>query len=252
MTGRLGFLTLVAFMLAACTSAAERTELTVFAAASLGPVLDRLAPLYEATHPGTRIVVATDSSAALRTQIEQGAPADVFLSADTANPQRLSDAGLTAGAPIHFAGNDLTVIVPLDNPAAIDSARDLGNAGVRVIAAGDEVPITRYALEVVGNLGIEAAYRANVASREDNVRAVVAKIELGEGDAAIVYATDARGSANVRAMEIPPTANVTATYAGVVVGPSERPAEARAFLDWLVSDEAQAILADLGFSSPPA
>jgi molybdate transport system substrate-binding protein len=251
MIPRLGVLMLIACVLASCTTAVERTELTVFAAASLGPIMEHLVPRYEAEHPGTKIILSTDSSATLRTQIEQGAPADVFLSADTANPQRLSDSGLTAGPPIPFAGNTLTVIVPSSNPAGIDAARDLAEPGVRIIAAGDEVPITGYALAVVGNLGIGAAYRANVASREDNVRAVVARIELGEGDGAIVYTTDARGSAKVRTVEIPPEANVTATYAAVVVGATRHPGEARGFLEWLLTDDAQTILANLGFRPPP-
>ena len=179
--------------------AAASVELTVFAAASLKNVLAEAEAAYAAATPGTDLTISTDSSSALATQIEQGAPADVFLSADTTNPQKLVDGGFASGDAIPFAGNKLTVIVPTDNPAGIQSPADLAKPGLRIIAAGDEVPITKYATQLVENLarqpdapaGFAAAYAANVASKEDNVSAIVAKIELGEGDAGIVYVTDA-------------------------------------------------------------
>lgn len=238
----------------------QGVELTVFAAASLAPALEEAAVAYERANPGTTLVLSTDSSAALAAQLEQGAPADVFLSADTTNPQRLVDAGLTAGEARAFAANRLTVIVPADNPAGIETPADLARPGIRIIAAGDEVPITRYATEVVRNLtdlaGYPATYpsdyAANVASREDNAKAVVAKIELGEGDAAIVYVTDAAASEDVATVEVPDPANLRATYAGIVVGGSTRQDEAAAFLDWLVGAEGQAILARFGFLPPKA
>jgi molybdate transport system substrate-binding protein len=203
--------------------------------------------------------LATDSSTALRTQIEQGAPADVFLSADTGNPERLVDAGLTDGAAIAFAANLLTIVVPKGNPAALESPADLARNGLKVVAAGDEVPISRYADEVVERMarlpgyppGFAAAYAANVVSREDNVKAVVAKIELGEGDAGIVYVTDAKASSGVETVDIPGEANVPAVYAGVVVARSPHPQTARAFIDWLTGPAAQSILAEAGFRPPP-
>ncbi len=129
---------------------------------------------------------------------------------------------------------------------------------MKVIAAGAEVPITKYATQVVDKLAglpgyppdLAAAYAANVVSREDNVKAVVAKIELGEGDAAIVYATDATASGKVDRVDIPADAQVRATYAGVVVAGSDRLAEARAFMDWLSGAAGQAIFADFGFLPP--
>ncbi|MBA2372969.1 MAG: molybdate ABC transporter substrate-binding protein, partial [Chloroflexi bacterium] len=171
------------------------------------------------------------------------------------NPQKLVDVGLAGGPPVTFGGNRLAVIVPVDNPAGIRSPADLARSGVKVIAAGTEVPITRYASQVVDNLaheagysvGFAAAYAANVASREDNVKAVVAKIELGEGDAAIVYATDAEASAKVMAIEVPEAANVPARYDGVVVKSAEDPSAATAFLDWLAGPDGQAILTRAGF-----
>ena len=120
---------------------------------------------YEAANPGTTLTISTDSSRALETQIEQGAPADVFLSADTTNPQKLVDKGLAAGAVVKFAGNLLTVIVPTANPAGIATPADLAKAGVKVIAAGDTVPITKYATQLVANLAKQPGYPAGLRRR---------------------------------------------------------------------------------------
>ena len=232
--------------------------LTIFAAASLKNALAEVEPAYEAANPGVDLTISTDSSAALETQIEQGAPADVFLSSDTANPQKLVDAGLAAGEAIPFAGNELTVIVPVDNPGCVHSPADLAKDGLRVIAAGDEVPITTYATRLVEKLAtesddaaaFEAAYAANVASKEDNVGQVVSKIELGEGDAAIVYVTDAAASDEVTPIEIPDALNVPATYAGVVLGASPSHEAAANFLEWLTGPDGRTILSSFGFQPP--
>ena len=239
-------------------SASANLELTVFGAASLKGVLDKAKAAYETAYPGTTVTVSTDSSSALEMQIEQGAPADVFLSADTTNPKKLVDGGFADGAAVTFAGNKLTVIVPTANPAGIKTPADLAKPGVKVIAAGPEVPITKYATQLVGNLAKEAGYpadfaakyAANVASKEDNVKAVVAKIELGEGDAGIVYVTDAKASNKVTPIDVPDTANVPATYAGVVVKASKNAAAAKTFLDWFAGPGGQAILSEFGFLPP--
>ena len=109
-------------LVAACTAgpATQATDLTIFAAASLKGALDKAKPGYEASHPGLILTVSTDSSSALETQIEQGAPADVFLSADEANPRKLVSGGFAGGDPVAFAGNELTIIVPADNPAGLN------------------------------------------------------------------------------------------------------------------------------------
>ena len=239
-------------------STAAGGELTIYAAASLKGALDKAKAAYETANPGTTLIISPDSSSALETQIELGAPVDVFLSADTTNPKKLVDKGLADGDPVTFAGNKLTIIVPTANPAGITSPKDLAKAGVKVIAAGDEVPITKYATQLVDNLAKESgypadfavAYAANVASKEDNVKAVVAKLELGEGDAGIVYVTDARASDKVMPIDVPDAANVPATYDGVVVKASENAPAAKAFLDWFAGPGGQAILSDLGFLPP--
>ncbi len=233
------------------------TTLTVFGAASLRSALEAVATAYEAER-GVRLTVSTDSSAALATQIEQGAPADVFLAADSANPKRLADAGLADGDPVAFAANVVRLIVPSGDPAGISTPADLARDGVRIIAAGDAVPITRYAIELVEQLAaidgypaqFAAAYARNVVSREDNVAAVAARIELGEGDAAFVYATDALAAASAETIELPAGVGVVAGYDGMVVASSSTPALARAFLDWLVSARGQTILAEFGFEPP--
>jgi molybdate transport system substrate-binding protein len=233
-------------------------ELTVYGAASLRDALGAIKTAYEATAPGITLTIATDSSATLRAQIEQGAPADLFLSADQRSPQTLVEADLADGDAVDFATNALTIVVPSGNPAGITGAEDLATPGVKIVAAGDDVPISGYARDVVARLaGLDgypadfaAAYAANVVSREENVRAVLAKVELGEADAAIVYVTDARSSEHARTIEIPPEANVAPVYSGVVVKSSSNAAAAHALLDWLAGQAGAAILAAFGFGSP--
>ena len=136
---------------------AATVELTIFGAASLKGALETAKAAYETANPGTTVTLSTDSSSALETQIEQGAPADVFLSADTTNPQEARRRGSGRRRRGHdFAGNKLTVIVPTDNPAGIATPADLAKSGIKVIAAGDEVPITKYATQLVDNLAKEA------------------------------------------------------------------------------------------------
>ena len=256
----------LAVVLVACSSTGSAPsvagggDLTIFAAASLKGVLEQARAEYEAAHPGTTLTISTDSSSALETQIEQGAPADVFLSADAKHPAALVAKDLADGDPVTFARNELTIVVPADDPAGITSPMDLAKPGVKVIAAGDEVPITAYATQLVDNLakvpgapaGFAAAYAANIVSREDNVKAVIAKIELGEGDAGIVYVTDARASDKVRTIDIVPQgANVLSTYDGVVVKSATDVAAAHAFLDWFAGPDGRAILTGLGFLPPP-
>ena len=237
---------------------APKVDLTIYGAASLKGALEAAKAAYETANPGSTLTISTDSSSALETQIEQGAPADVFLSADTSNPKKLVDKGLAEGDSVTFAGNKLTVIVPAGNPAGIMTPADLARAGIKVIAAGDEVPITKYATQLIANLAKEsgypadfaAGYTANIASKEDNVKAVVAKIELGEGDAGIVYVTDAKASTKVETIDVPDAANVPATYAGVVVKASANAVAAKAFLDWFAGPDGQAILSGFGFLPP--
>ncbi len=193
------------------SDAPSSVALTVLAAASLTDAGAELEAAYEDATPAVDLTWSFDSSSALRGQVEAGAAADVFLSADAGNPESLEEGGLTVGAQVPFASNLLTIVVPSDNPGGVESWTDLATDGLRIVAAGEDVPIQQYADEVIANLDTEAdapdgyaqAVAANVVSREDNVRAVLARIELGEGDAAIVYVTDAMSSPDVTAIGSP-------------------------------------------------
>jgi molybdate transport system substrate-binding protein len=275
---RLALVAVLAAILAACSSGAGAVprastpavqgpsgtgsgttgELQIYAAASLKAALDKAADAWHAANPGSTLTISTDSSSALETKIEQGAPADVFLSADTTNPTKLVDGGLASGQVVPIAGNRLVIIVPKGDPAGIRSPRDLAKPGIKVIAAGEKVPITKYATQMVANLakepgyptGFAAGYAANVASQEDSVSGIVSKVELGEGDAGIVYVTDAKGSDKVDTVDVPDIANVPAVYGGVVIEASKNQEGAKAFLDWLAGPGGQAILASFGFLPP--
>ncbi len=247
-----------ALALAGCAPATPSSTaspvITAFVAASLRDAMAAVGPAYaEAT--GVQIETSADASTALRVLIEQGARTDVLLSADTKNPDTLLAGGLVIGSVVPFAQNSLAIIVPTSNPAGIRSALDIGRPGVKIVAAGEGVPITGYADRLVEQLGADtshrgafvAGYAANVVTREDNVKAVVAKIELGEGDAAIVYATDALAATGVLVIPIPDGLNVLATYAGVVPTTALHPDAGGAFLNWLAGPSGQAILARFGF-----
>jgi molybdate transport system substrate-binding protein len=253
-------------VLAACSSttrqassAAAQSQITVLAASSLKAALTAAATAYQSAHPDVAITLSFDASSALRTKIEQGHPADVFASADVSNAQKLVDDGFAIGPAQPFAGNRLAIVVPRDNPARIVSPADLARPGVRLIAAGESVPITVYADQLVTALGHQPGYpaefakkvAANVASREDNVAAVLSKVALGEGDAGIVYRTDALGSPSVQEIPLPAGVNVAVTYAAVVVKTSSQTDAARGFLEWLSGAQGQADLARFGFVAPP-
>ena len=255
----------VVAVVAACTAptadrspSATPAELTVFAAASLTVPLEAVKATYESAHPGVRLTLSFDSSTALRIQIEQGAPADLFLSADLSNPQLLVDARWATGPVTRFAGNRLAIVVPTANPGSVEEPADLARPGLRIVAASEKVPVTVYATELIERLGVlpgypagfAAAYEGNIVSREDNVRSVVTKVELGEGDAGVVYETDAVASDGLRVIEIPPEAAVTATYGGVVIAASSDVDAAAAFLGWLAGPDGQAALAGFGFVAP--
>ncbi len=242
----------------ASSAVVASTDLQVYGAASLKAVLDQVKTAYEAATPGITLTISTDSSTALETKIEQGAPADVFLSADTKNPQALVDKGLASGSVVNFAGNLLTVIVPSANPAGLSAPVDLARSGVKVIASADGVPIQKYTAQWVAKVSglpaygadFAARYNANVVSREDNVGAIVTKVALGEGDAGVVYVTDAKASGKVLTIDIPVDQNVPATYGGVAVKASAHSGAAAAFLAWLTSAKGEAILASFGFAPP--
>ena len=253
-------LVLIAALLGACsTGGTNGTQtggpITVLAASSLQAALTAAGELYSAGHPGGSVTFGFDASSALRTKIEQGAPADLFVSADVTTAAKLVSDGFAIGPPQPFAGNRLAIVVPRANPAHVATPADLARSGVRLVAAGEGVPITSYAAQLIDQLaklpGYPAGYAArvgdNIISREDNVAAVVAKVALGEGDAGIVYGTDALASSELTEIPLPADLNVSVTYAAVVLNGASAPDAARAFLAWLTSAAGKAVLARFGF-----
>lgn len=179
---------LLAFLLGACRPAAAPAEtrtLTVFAAASLSDAFGEIGQAFEAAHPGVTVKFNFGGSQALRTQIEEGAPADVFASANAQEMDRLAAAGLAVDTPQTFLSNKLVVILPADNPAALEKLEDLARPGVKLVLAAGEVPVGQYARQALDlmNDGFGAEFKeqvlANVVSNEDNVRQVVAKVQFG-------------------------------------------------------------------------
>lgn len=225
-------------------------SLTVFAAASLADAFTRIGDDLEAAHPGLDITFNFAGSQSLVTQLASGARADVVALASASHATAASEEGLVAGEPVLFARNHLAVVVPAANPGSIDDARDLANDGIKVVLALPEVPAGAYARAAICAMGDRAfvdAVAANVVSEEEDVRGVLAKVELGEADAGIVYRTDAlAGGDAVRAIPLPETADPAVAYPIAPVKDGDA-AIAGAFIDYVRSDEGQATLADFGF-----
>jgi molybdate transport system substrate-binding protein len=235
-------------------------EVTIFAAASLTDAFNRIKVDFEAAHEGVTVTYNFAGSQALVTQLDQGARADVFASANIAQMTAAQDAGLIDGAPQIFTRNRLAIIVPADNPAGIAAPRDLANPGIKLVLAVPQVPVgayTREALDLIAaDPGSGEDFRnrveANIVSLEDNVRQVVAKVALGEADAGVVYMTDitADVAEDVMIVSIPDEFNVIAEYpvASVTDGNMEL---ADAFIEWILSDNGQAVLQEFGFAGLP-
>jgi molybdate transport system substrate-binding protein len=239
---------LVVFGFAATSRAEEQREVTVFAAASLRETFEDLAKTFESKSPGVKVRLNLAGSQELRTQIENGARADVFASADQKHMAALVKANLVA-TPRVFAHNTPVVIVPKGNPAKVGSFEELTKATKLVIGV-PEVPIGTYTMEILDKSGADFKKKvlANVVSRELNVRQVMAKVSLGEADAGIVYRTDAiAGKDKVEIIEIPAKVNVIAEYPVAVLAKAPQAAAARAFVDLLLSAEGQKRLAAAGF-----
>jgi molybdate transport system substrate-binding protein len=231
-------------------------DLTVFAAASLTDAFEEMKLDLEAAHPELTITYNFAGSPALVTQLIEGAAADVLASANTAQMTAASDAGLIAGDPVTFVRNRLAIVTPADNPAAIAAPADLGKEGVRLVLAQPEVPAGRYAREAVCAMAANTAeygedfvarVAANLVSEEEDVRDALAKVQLGEADAGIVYVSDAAAAGDqVLVIPIPDDVNILAAYPiAAVVGGDE--SLAAAFIAYLLGSEGQATLQDYGF-----
>jgi len=219
-------------------------EIKVFAAASLTAAFTELGRRYTAAQ-GTKVTFNFAGSQALATQIGQGAPADVFVSADLDNMAKVKD---LVGTPQSFASNRLAIVVEQGNPRGIGTLDDLAGGDVKVVLAAGEVPAGRYAKQVLDRAGV----KVTPVSHEDNVKAVVAKVSLGEADAGIVYVTDvAAGGARVEGVDIPREQNVVATYPIATVKAGKAQDAAQAFMDLVLSGQGQEVLHRYGFLPPP-
>lgn len=245
-------LILLSLSLVGSAYAQQNQEVVVFAASSLTEAFEEIAAAFEASHEGANVVLNFAGSSTLSTQIVQGAPADVFASADEAQIKVVAEADLLAGDAQTFAQNRLVVVTPQNSD--IETLLDLAEPGVLLVLAGPDVPAGRYALEVLERLneiyGADYSERvlANLVSEEANVRQVAAKVQLGEADAAFIYATDAAVLTGVRVIEIPESYNVVARYPIAVLRDSQNPELAQSFVAF-VQGAGQEILAERGFSS---
>jgi molybdate transport system substrate-binding protein len=250
---------LAVLVLATSASFAEEPkELTVFTAASLTGAFTEIGQIFEKE---TNISVAFnfDGSQALRTQIENGAYADVFASANTKQMNALKKAGLMNNSSISvFTKNKLSVIIPKDNPAKISNLSDLAKPGVKIVIGTKDVPVGDYAMQIVNKLGNDSAYGpnyktkvlANVISQETNVNYVVTKVALGEADAGFAYVSDVTEelAAKVDKIDIPDEYNVIAEYPMGLLKESKYPVEAEEFMNLVKSEEGKAVLEKYGFA----
>jgi molybdate transport system substrate-binding protein len=278
---------LLVFLLTACTStpAPEATStlvsastttpavplpaagsggLTVFAASSLKESFTEAGRQFREDNPMlTDLQYNFQGSQMLVAQLQQGAPADVFASADMANMDKAVQAGVIDGAPQELAHNVLAVVLPNDNPAHIQTLQDLARPGVKLSLADPGVPVGQYSEQALDKLATDPSYGpdfkqkalANVVSREDNVRQVLTRVQLDQVDAGIVYTTDAleANSASsgtvqpVKTIEIPTQYNVIAVYYIATVKGAPHPNAARTWITYLLSDGGQTVLAKYGF-----
>ncbi|MGY5885528.1 molybdate ABC transporter substrate-binding protein [Modestobacter lacusdianchii] len=221
--------------------------LTVFAAASLTDVLTGLGEELESDHPGLEVQFNFAGSSALATQITQGAPADVFASANTGQMEVVTGAGLTEGAPSVFAGNVLEIAVPAGNPGGVTGLADFADPDLALAVCAPAVPCGTAAEQVFAAAGVDA----RPDTQEEDVRAALTKAQLGEVDAALVYATDVRSAGGaVEGIPFPEADQVVNEYPIATLAAAPNPVAARAFVDLVFSDEGRRALADAGFRTP--
>lgn len=234
------------------TGDAGPTTLVVYAASSLTEAFQALARDFERAHPGVQVSLTLAGSQVLRLQIEQGAAADVFASADEEHTDALVAGGLLE-PPKTFAHNALVVVVPPANPARLERFEHLDRAR-RVVVGTAEVPVGRYTRVLLehaeARLGAPfvAAIRAHIVSEESNTRLIRAKVALGEADAAVVYRTDAMGT-DTRVLPIPPDLNVRTSYPIATLTRAAAPDAAHAFIAYVMSPAGQRTLAGFGFET---
>jgi molybdate transport system substrate-binding protein len=228
-------------------SAARGATVSVFAAASLTEAFRTIGKDFEAAHPGTKVEFNFAGSSTLARQIIEGAPADVFASADDENMKKVVDAGDVAGVPRPFVHNRLAIIVARGNPQRIQGLADLARAGLTISLAAPGVPVGRYAAEAFA----KAKTPVPDASREADVKAVVTRVSMGEADGGVVYTTDVTaGGDKVEAVPIPEAQNVVASYPIAQLKDAPNATGARDFVAYVLSPAGQRVLASSGFLPP--
>jgi molybdate transport system substrate-binding protein len=230
-------------------------EITVFAAASLTDAYAEIADAIHEQFPHVTVVVETGGSQTLVTQLSEGARADVLATANTSTMRQAQDEGLIDGDPVMFTANRLVIVTPADNPAGIAGIEDLGGDGIRLVIAGEDVPAGRYARQAIcawagDDADAIATIGDNVVSEEIDVRSVMTKVQLGEADAGIVYASDAAAAdiagTPLNVIEFPAEVPTAAAYPIAPVAGGNADA-AKAFIAFVMSPEGQQILEDYGF-----
>ncbi len=263
----LSIVLIICLLAAACTSAATpvaapiqvpvaEQKLTVFAAASLTDAFNEMSEKFKQQNPGVTFEFNYAGSQQLRTQLEHGAMADVFASANTKEMNTAIQSELVvSGTQKTFVRNRLTVIVPKDNPGSINELKHLAKPGLKIVLAAASVPVGGYSLTALDKMSVDfgatfsETVLSNVVSYEDNVKQVVAKIQLGEGDAGMVYTSDVTPDASekVTKIDIPDKYNVLATYPIAVLKSAPQADLAAKFVDYVLSVDGQVILQKWGF-----
>lgn len=222
-------------------------DITEFAAASLKSTFTQLGEQFMKDNPGTNVTFSFAGSSDLVTQLTQGAPADIFASADTNNMTKAVDAGLVAGDPVNFASNTLTIVTPPGNPKGIASFADLAKPGTQVVVCAPQVPCGS-ATEKVEQA---TAVTLTPVSEESAVTDVLGKVTSGQADAGLVYVTDAAGAGEkVTSIPFPESSGAVNTYPIAVLKDSKNPTTAQKFVDLVTGPEGQKVLAAAGFAAP--
>lgn len=258
----LPLLAAAALVIAACAAprAAFGTELTVFAAASLTEPFAELGPQFGAANNGARVAFNFGGTPALRTQFEQGARADVFASANKEQMDAAVNSGVVVGEAPVFVQNKLVVILPKENPGKVEKLEDLARPGLKVVTAARTVPVGIYTQGALAKMSRDARFgvdfrqkvTVNIRSEEADVKQVVAKVRLGEADAAVVYATDVSPavSQDVKTIEVPDQFNTIAEYPIAQVRDARQPELAKAFIAYVVSGPGHDVMRKFNFNAP--
>ena len=238
MTRLLRIALLVVLIVAPTAQATTRDGLTVYAAASLTDVFPKIDSTPRYSFAGSNTLAA---------QIQQGAPADVFASANLTLPAQLNAKGLCS-KPVVFTRNTLVIVVPKSNPAGIRSIYDLAKSGIKLDIAGPGVPVGSYTLQILKNMSLSSSVLKNVVSQETDVREVLAKVALGEADAGFVYSTDAKTvPGQVAVLKVPAWAQPKVQYGICIVSKSANKADAQTFINTVLGKAGQAKLLAAGF-----